>query len=72
MKRRSSVLTTLVAMAGERMAESLASWEENSQVRVRARARARARARVRVRARARARVRVRVSNTDGSVLVALG
>ena len=34
MKRRSSVLTTLVAMAGERMAESLASWEENSQNRI--------------------------------------
>lgn len=33
-RRRSSVLTKLVAMAGERMAESLASWEENSQNRI--------------------------------------
>ena len=34
MQRRSSVLTKLVTMAGERMAESLASWEENSQNRI--------------------------------------
>jgi hypothetical protein len=34
MQRRSSVLTKLVTMAGERMVESLASWEENSQNRI--------------------------------------
>ena len=33
-RRRSSVLVKLVTMAGERMAESLASWEETSQNRI--------------------------------------